>query len=191
MNLVSSKISNPNILKLAIIPVLVSILGYVVWSNQSKTQTAATTAPGATPVTPAATAAVVSESTAASSMPAAVKAKRIAWPKFTTEQILATNPFRGSTAMRTALKPAAEMTVAVDQSDKAATLDVDEAIDPWAGLAESFDGKSSAVFLESSKGSILKVGEKNLKAGDRIDQRFRVKEIRPDGVIIEASPAMK
>jgi hypothetical protein len=194
MNASQPKTANKNWLKLSILPVLFGVLGYVIWSNQSAAPVASgDAAPAALPA-PIASAPALSSKSESPVVPEVKKAKRVAWPKFTTEQILATNPFRGSAAMRTALKPPEEQ-MAIASTDKIAAETPEESpeeeIDPWAALTDSFKGDSSAVFLESSKGQVLKVGTKMLKVGDRIGDRYRVTEVRPDGIVVEAAPALQ
>lgn len=86
-------------LKIGIIPLLLGVLSYVVWSNQSPTETASAVDLQPTPSASKITAAPLPEKFTA---PESRKQRRVAWPKFTTEQILATNPFRGSSEMRAA-----------------------------------------------------------------------------------------
>jgi hypothetical protein len=174
-------------LKLAIIPVLVGVLGIVVWSNQSpKPIEASSTAPPA---------ALVSAPIPLVATPSdKAKPKRVAWPKFTHEEILATNPFRGSRNMLEALKPEVEAPVNATAADEGAprphsSLEQVVESDPWAALLEEFPGASKGIFIESSKGPAFKIGSRMLQVGDRIGKSFRVTAIRPDGIVVEAAPA--
>lgn len=176
-------------IKLAIIPVLLGVLGIVVWSNQKPKEVDA--APVAPLPSPGPTSLPVA------SLPSEkAKPKRVAWPKFSHEEILATNPFRGSSAMLAALKPEVEApasTIASLEAPERPISDSEESpkSDPWAALLAEFPAASKGIFIESSKGSALKVGSRLFQVGDRIGENFRVTAIRPDGIIVESAPAMK
>lgn len=188
MSSASDAKSKFNLLKLAIVPVLLLVLGYVVWSNQASsvpTQSSDSQSDGATTQTG-------SGPTVLASPPAARKQKRVTWPKFTTEQILATNPFRASTEMQIALKH----TEVVNAPEIAIAKEAEENMevateDPWSDLVENFKEKSIGVYIETSKGPAVKIGSKLFHVGDRIENRYRITEIRQDGLVVEAAPASK
>jgi hypothetical protein len=176
-----------NWLKLAIVPLLLGVLGYVVWSNLSPSQ--ATPAVDLQP-TPSATTIAASTPTEKSTAPESRKQKRVAWPKFTTDQILATNPFRGSTEMRAALMPPLEP-IAVASSNGKSNEEEEEVIpyDPWLELVDSFKEESIGVYIETSKGPAVKIGTRLLHVGDQIGGHYRIIEIRQNGLVVEAAPA--
>jgi hypothetical protein len=178
-----------NWLKLAIVPLLLGVLGYVVWSNQSPSQ--------ATPavdlqLAPATTSIATTTPKEKSTAPESRKQKRVAWPKFTTEQILATNPFRGSMEMRAALMPPLEP-IAVASAKGKSNVEEEEVIpqDPWLELVDSFKEESIGVYIETSRGPAVKIGTRLLQIGDQIGGRYRITEIRQNGLVVEAAPASK
>lgn len=184
--------SSASRLKLAAIPLLVGLLGYVLWSNfaSSSPSDASSIADAAAPAaaSPAPLAASPAPSLNTPAKPD--RPARVPWPKFTTEQILATNPFQASPAMQAALRndPAQQAARAV--KEEAAPIDDAPAEeDRWARLAASLPASSPSIYLESSKGPALKVGSRIFHVGDEIADGYRVKQIRPDGIVVEAAPA--
>ncbi len=176
-----------NWLKLAIVPPLLGVLGYVVWSNQPQSQV---TPAVDLQLAPAVTSITATTPTEKSAAPESRKQKRVAWPKFTTDQILATNPFRGSTEMRAALKPPVEPTTVASANSK--SIGDEEAvipIDPWSDLVDSFKEESIGVYIETSMGPAVRIGSRLLHVGDEIGGRYRITEIRQDGLVVEAAPA--
>jgi hypothetical protein len=185
----SDSAKNKKWLKLAIVPALLAVLGFVLWSNQTSTPSESS-APAIVTVAPPT---VLVKSTPKSAAPA--QPKRVAWPKFSHKEILATNPFRGSSAMRAALRPQEESPAAAASNVKGESSDLgseDEVdFDPWAQLVENFQGKSKGVYIESSKGPAMKIGARLWQVGDQIGERYRITEIRPDGIVVETAPALK
>lgn len=189
MSQTSDSAKNKKWLKLAIVPALLAVLGFVLWSNQSSTpsETAAPTIVAIAPPT------VLVKNTPKPA--AAAQPKRVAWPKFTQKEILATNPFRGSSAMQAAMKPNEEAPTSVASNALGESSDLggeDEVnADPWAQLVDNFQGKSKGVYIESSKGPAMKIGARLWQVGDQIGNRYRITEIRPDGIVVETAPALK
>ena len=187
MSSASDAKSKSKLLKLAIVPVLLLVLGYVVWSNQSPST------PGPDSDLRSDGAAIQTSSgpsTELASPPAANKQKRVTWPKFTTEQILATNPFRASPEMKTALKQTEVVNTPEMATSKEAEEDKEVVVtDPWLDLVESFKEKSIGVYIETSKGPAVRIGSKLFHVGDQIDNRYRITEIRQDGLVVETAPA--
>lgn len=185
----SDHVKNKTRLKLAIVPALLAILGFVLWSNRSSTP-GASEAPATVAVAPPT---VLVKSIPKSAAPA--QPKRVAWPKFTQKEILATNPFRGSSAMQAAMKPQEEAPASVASGTLGETSDLggeDEVnADPWAQLVENFQGKAKGVYIESSKGPAMKIGARLWQVGDQIGDRYRITEIRPEGIVVETAPALK
>lgn len=183
------KAASKNWLKLAVIPLLLGVFGFVLWSNLSPVKADLTVIEPVAIVRPTTTAA-----SPPPTPPTQTKQKRVAWPKFSHEQILATNPFRGSSSMREALKPREEVALSsTDASDKGTPSGSEEAldVDPWAALLLEFPGNSRGVYIESSKGPAYKIGTRLLQVGDRIGSGYRVTSIRPDGIVVETAPAPK
>ena len=184
--------ANINWLKMAVIPLLLGVLGIVVWRNQSPSQTAPAVD---TQPTPPASSIVAAPTSEKSTSPETGKQRRIAWPKFTTDQILATNPFHGSEEMRAALKPPVETIAAANAANADAKASEAESelaeIDPWSALVDSFKEGSIGVYIETSKGPALKIGSRLLHVGDQIGDRYRITEIRQGGIVVEAAPASK
>jgi hypothetical protein len=189
MSQTSDNAKNKKWLKLAVVPALLAVLGFVLWSNQSSTP-GGSEIPTTVAISPPT---VLVKGTPKSAAPA--QTKRVAWPKFSHKEILATNPFRGSSAMQAALKPQEEAPAAVagnskgESSDQGCEDEVD--FDPWAQLVENFQGKSKGVYIESSKGPAMKIGTRLWQVGDQIGERYRITEIRPDGIVVETAPALK
>lgn len=190
MAAISEATGNKNWLKLAVVPLLVGVLGFVLWSNMAPS-TGETAMPEPTLLSASPPPLAVS-----STKVTAQKPRRVTWPKFSNEQILSTNPFQASSVIRAALKTSAEPTpaeIAASEAAKHAALDAQEEVerDPWAGLIEAFQGKSAGVYIESSKGPALKIGTRLFHVGDRIGDSYRITGIRPDGIVVEAAPALK
>jgi hypothetical protein len=179
--------ANKSWLKLAVIPLLLGVLAVVVWKNQAPS-TESSIAPAPAPIAPAILAARATEKTAA---PEVKKGKRVAWPKFTTEQILATNPFHGSDAMRAAFNPVPETLSPTAEQAAEAHEDESEVADPWSLLVDSFKEDSIGVYIETSTGPAIKIGSRLLQVGDQIGDRYRITGIRADGILVEAMPALK
>lgn len=189
MSQTSDIAKNKKWLKLAIVPVLLVVLGVVLWSNQSP-KPVESVAPATMAVAPTTPLMKSSPKPIAPAQP-----KRVAWPKFSHKEILATNPFRGSRAMQAALKPQPEIPSATAGNTIGANSDLEgeeEAdFDPWAKLVENFQGKPKGVYIESSKGPAMKIGARLWQVGDQIGERYRITEIRPDGIVVETAPALK
>ncbi len=119
----------------------------------------------------------------------------ITWPTIPLTEVLATNPFELPEALKPYRQPEPvvlpEPVVEVEpvvpppppvsreeQAAKAAAL--------AAQLREAVKTHRLTALVRTSRGIGAMVGDHVVMVGDKIDERFRVAAIRPDGVVLEA-----
>ncbi len=126
--------------------------------------------------------------------PADNNAIAVTWPTISLSEVLATNPFQLPQGLKPYSKPEPEVIAEpvvevepvvpapppISAAEQAAK---DEAL--AAELREAAKSHRLTALVRTSRGIGAMVGDHVVMVGDKIDDRFRVAAIRPDGVVLE------
>jgi len=180
----SSKNPPPNRIKLLMIPVLGAIMLYLLFAPSEKV-----TVPTLVVRPPEGQSA-----NGASTPHSDAHAVAVTWPTIPLSEVLATNPFQLPESLKpyrnpepavtpepvVQAEPVAPPTPPITPEEQAAK---DEAL--AAELRDAVKSHRLTALVRTSKGIGAMVGDHVVMVGDKVDDRFRVAAIRPDGVVLE------
>lgn len=187
----SSTTQNPIVarVKLGLIPLLVLILGVVLYQNSrssgdSAPVTSAATSPPA-PSAPSPSAAVSSGAEIASPLQASKTSSPRTWPHYPLAAIIAADPF--TPVQVTTLDPSAEIATTPPLEVQAEPTPSPETASRWEHLLHE---KISAVYVRGTR-TVALMGSRVVQIGDELEGGLRVVAVDADGILVEASPIVE